>query len=159
MWCELVARRLGSMAQGCLFPPSANYQPPDATCAAGWRPQHRHCIALATDRRARTRRHRVASPAGSIGSSKEVVLRARFHALQSTAGVVLLAVAVACGAAAQTGPYRPPPGSLATSTIMWHLDSACTAGALAACDTLGMHHWATRDPRERRGAPGRWGRA
>ena len=58
---------------------------------------------------------------------------------------------------AQTPPRGAiPPGSLATSTIMWNLDSACTAGALAACDTLGMHHWATRSKDERKLAAHLW---
>lgn len=80
------------------------------------------------------------------------------RAVQPTVQAVLLAVALVPTASAQAGPYRPPPGSLATSSIMWHLDSACTAGALPACDTIGMHHWATRDKAERRVAVSIWER-
>src|SRR5262249_39963034 len=54
---------------------------------------------------------------------------------------------------------RIPPGSLATSTDMWRLDSACTTGALAACDTIGMHHWASHDQDQRKIAAGVWQKA
>jgi TPR repeat protein len=54
--------------------------------------------------------------------------------------------------------WRVPAGSLATSTILWRLDSACTAGALPTCDTLGMHHWSTRDKQERKLAAELWQR-
>src|SRR4051794_8951356 len=60
-------------------------------------------------------------------------------------------------AEAQAAPRgRVPPGSLATSTIMWNLDSACTGGDHAACDTLAMHHWAGGDKAERKIAVALW---
>jgi TPR repeat protein len=60
-------------------------------------------------------------------------------------------------ATAQDSPrWRVPSGSLATSTILWRLDSTCTAGTLPACDTLGMHHWSTRDKGQRRLAATIW---
>lgn len=60
---------------------------------------------------------------------------------------------------AQAGAGRIPPGSLATFTSMWRLDSACTAGALSACDTLGMHHMASRDKEDHKKAASIWERA
>jgi TPR repeat protein len=62
---------------------------------------------------------------------------------------------VAVPAARAQGADRSP-GAFATSTIMWRLDSACTSGALAACDTIGMHHWATRKKDQRRRAVAVW---
>ena len=75
----------------------------------------------------------------------------------ATLGLLALHLLATRTVNAQSNPrWRVPSGSLATSTTLWRLDSTCTAGGLPACDTLGMHHWSTRNKGERRIAAALW---